>query len=327
MDIELLQKYLKGDCSAEEAKQVKTLLDEDPSLLEAYLQQAATEPVQTPMPAGMEAALLASFRKEWLPGSSSVSNEAVIKPMPAARNWLKWSAVAAILAGVVVLGWLSGVLNTHDYVTFEGQAGIIRQVSLPDHSLAWLKPGAKLRFDQKAYNGSQRVIELQQGEAFFEVVHKAASPFIVQTGNIATTDIGTSFDVRSDAATGRVEVTVATGEVAVSYNQQTLAHLLPGKQISVAATGRFTLQQLPSWMAALWKENSLQLNNVSFAELSMAMQQLYGVKMQTQHKHIGQQTYTIQLKRQTPVSQVVKVICLLNQNQYRKEADGSYLIY
>ena len=321
MDIELLEKFLQGRCTKEEAAVVKAALDKDPALLEAYLQEAAEEAglrgggarvgksVGAGMPVEMERALLGSFR------------DGKVK-----RIWWPAAAAAAVI-GIVVTGWLSGIFGSvHDYVLLEAK-GMVKQVRLADGSMVWLRPGSKLRFDQKVFGVKERLIELQQGEVFFDVVHDANKPFTVQTGRVQTRDIGTSFDIKREGDKD-VLVTVATGEVKVSHDQKELGHVLPGNQVSVAArTGKFVSRVLPSWMAYIWKENSIQLNNVSFDELVMAIQQLYGISLQTKEERISRQTFTMQLSRKTAGEEVIKVICLFNQNQYKKSADGSYLIY
>jgi transmembrane sensor len=334
MDIELLENFLQGRCTKEEAVAVKATLDKDPALLEAYLRQAAEEAglmaggsgvgklsgVGEGMPVEMERALLASFRH------GKVIRMGVEEKTPSIRRWIGWSA-AAVVIGIVATGWLSGLFGSvHDYVLLEAK-GMVKQVRLADGSMVWLRPGSRLRFDQKVFGLKERLMELQQGEVFFDVVHDASKPFVVQTGRVQTVDIGTSFDIKREEEK-EVVVTVATGEVKVSHDEKELGHVLAGNQVSIAAvTGKSTSRVLPSWMAYIWKENHIQLNNVSFDELVMAIQQLYGVNLQTKEGRISRQTFTMQLSRKTAGEEVIKVICLFNQNQYRKNADGSYLIY
>lgn len=320
MDIELLEKFLQGRCTADEAAVVRASLDKDPAILEAYLREAgevaALGPVGERMPVEMEAALLRAVPRRRNAGRAPVIRRGVWWP----------AAAAAVLIGLVVTGWMAGIFGSgHAYILLEATASI-KQVKLADGSTLWLRPGSRVRFDQRLFGAKERSIELQRGEVFFDVVHNAASPFIVRSGSVRTEDVGTSFDV--DAASGEVKVIVATGEVKVLHEQKELGHLLPGSQMNIAATtGKYTLRVLPAWMASIWKENTIQLKNVPFNELAMAIQELYGIRLQTVEDRISKQTFTMQLSRQTPGEQVIKVICLFNQNQYRKRADGSYLIF
>jgi transmembrane sensor len=54
-----------------------------------------------------------------------------------------------------------------------------------------------------------------EGEAYFEVRHDAARPFVVHTARGATEDLGTSFDVRAYPTDGALRVVVRDGRVAV----------------------------------------------------------------------------------------------------------------
>lgn len=97
-----------------------------------------------------------------------------------------------------------------DYVT---GAGELRSVTLADGSIVNLGPGSALAVD---YSPNARSVRLLKGEAWFDVEHNPAAPFRVVAGEVQTTVLGTSFDVRRvGGATavslkrGRVRVTVA----------------------------------------------------------------------------------------------------------------------
>lgn len=318
MNIELFEKYLHGLCTAEEQQQVEALLEKDPGLMEAWLKKAATEPVTEPMPAAMETHLLQHFRT---PVATQTGKRTRMRKL-----WVWTAAAAAVLvAGICMLPSLVTTFTPHEYVVLDASSQV-QKVTLPDQSVVWLKPGARLRYDRNEFGRKDRVITLLQGESYFEVVHNAGRPFIVESGEVQTTDIGTAFSVRNDSA--QVWVTVASGEVAVSHDHHLLSHLRPGAQVAVVnKDGQFVRNSQPLWMAAVWKENELQLTGVSFQELSLAVQQFYHVQLQTGNQGIRQQTYTIQLKRQMPVGAVVSTICMLNQNQFKQQANGNYLVY
>jgi transmembrane sensor len=85
-----------------------------------------------------------------------------------------------------------------------------RQI-LIDGSIVVLRPGAKITV---AFSAERRVVILEQGEAHFSVMKDAQKPFIVQTGTVKVTAVGTAFAVGLHR--GEVEVLVTEGRVRIA---------------------------------------------------------------------------------------------------------------
>lgn len=85
----------------------------------------------------------------------------------------------------------------------------------------------KVRFDK----GVRRV-ELSRGQAFFEVAHDHAHPFIVVAGDTEVRAIGTRFDVRRDD--GGAKVVLTEGKIAVTEHGEHRAAwtLEPGQALT-----------------------------------------------------------------------------------------------
>jgi len=66
---------------------------------------------------------------------------------------------------------------------------------------------------QTSVTRASRTVTLEQGEAYFEVVHDDKRPFVVYAGNRRITDLGTKFSVRRDG--DDVKVIVTEGKVRV----------------------------------------------------------------------------------------------------------------
>lgn len=116
--------------------------------------------------------------------------------------------------GVAALGALGGgylalpelvVMARADFTTGKGE---IRRIALADGSTATLGPDSALTVD---FAGAYRRIELLAGMSFFEVAPDAARPFIVASGQLTATALGTAYGVSSDA--GFVTVAVEHGMV------------------------------------------------------------------------------------------------------------------
>jgi transmembrane sensor len=327
MDNQLLEKFIKGNCTPAELVRVQQWLDEHPEALDEYLRSIWDEPAPHPMPTAMEQALL-NEAATW-----TGYEEKAIPKRPMIRRWLYGSAAAAII--IAIAGWWlfasqrskTPELPRQQPVAIIITAGKTERYVLPDQSVVWLKANARLQVDTRLYNKPNRTVALLSGEAFFDVQKDPAHPFIVQNGLVQTKVLGTSFSVQAGASSESVQVQVATGKVAVSHGEKLLDVLLPGKQINVKArTGEYTKSTVPVWMASLWKENELQLTNAPFTELKLAMEAMYGAALQTNSSRVKERKYNIKLTRNTPVQEVIPVLALLNQLQYKRMND-IWLLY
>ena len=95
---------------------------------------------------------------------------------------------------------------------FATAVGKMQAVRLADGSRMELNTNTRVRTDVTA---ARRIVTLDSGEAYFDVVHDAARPFTVYAGNRRITDLGTKFsvfrngdDVRVTVQEGRVKVDV-----------------------------------------------------------------------------------------------------------------------
>ena len=129
------------------------------------------------------------------------------------RRRMPWALpLAASLIGLVVaaLWWahdgdLLGIPKT--FRTAHGEQSIER---LPDGSLL------RLDTDSEAtvrYTGTERVVEVNRGQALFEVMHEGTRRFRVAAGNAGAIAVGTRFNVYRKR--GFTEITVAEGKIAV----------------------------------------------------------------------------------------------------------------
>jgi transmembrane sensor len=98
------------------------------------------------------------------------------------------------------------------------QAGEQRTVDLPDGSRVVLAPTSELRVAGD-YGRRARRVELM-GEAWFEVEHDAARPFLVSAAGTITEDLGTEFLVRELADGRGVEVVLQSGSASLRWEGQ-----------------------------------------------------------------------------------------------------------
>jgi transmembrane sensor len=85
--------------------------------------------------------------------------------------------------------------------------GATRTVSLPDGSRLTLDTDSRV---EVTIDGKVRTVQLERGQAFFEVARDRQRPFVVDTGRLSVTAVGTAFSVRSVGSDIRVVVAEGT---------------------------------------------------------------------------------------------------------------------
>lgn len=125
----------------------------------------------------------------------------------------RWPIFAGIAASLLVAVAIAGGFVWRDYshvdrAAWETATGARKVVRLPDGSTATLGSDTDLRI---AFSRGERDLELSSGEAFFDVAHDTARPFVVNANGYRVIAVGTRFDVRRD--TGRLRVVVTRGLV------------------------------------------------------------------------------------------------------------------
>lgn len=162
-------------------------------------------------------------------------------------------AAAAALAAVAVAG---GFLYLRKPV-IETPVGEQKNVTLADGTHVALNTATRIVVH---YDNSTRRVDLQTGEAMFEVARRADQPFIVTAGGKQITALGTAFVVRRDR--DRTTVTLVEGSIAVGSMGQTaisapgsaagIEVLVPGQRITFAdaaapALDRPAIEKLTAW--------------------------------------------------------------------------------
>ena len=131
--------------------------------------------------------------------------------------------VAAFCAGASYQFFRSP--TTEAYATAVGGR---RLLTLPDSSQIELNTDTAIKV---ATGGGERKVWLSKGEAFFEIKHDAAHPFVVLVGEQRITDLGTKFLVRRQAD-NQVAISVIEGRARVETggppSQSQSAELVPG---------------------------------------------------------------------------------------------------
>lgn len=203
LDLNLLDRYLAGACSAQEREDIELWIAADPAndrwvrgLHHVLAEEAARTAART------------TIKRQ------------IAAERPVRSHWAMIAKLAAAVALVVGAGlavWTvtrpprgAGTVAERVLTTPPGQRASFQ---LPDGTQVMLGVASTLRHAMTLDGGSREV--RVEGEAYFKVVHDERRPFVVRAGDIVATDLGTEFVVRAYPEDGHARVVVREGTVAL----------------------------------------------------------------------------------------------------------------
>ena len=190
-------------------------------------------------------------------------------------------------------------------------------IFLPDGSTVILSPESILNYPSSFEAHSKREVFLE-GQAFFDIKHNPAKPFIVHTGNIQTRVLGTAFNIKAFKGARDVTVTVKRGKVKVSDEYKTLGVITPNQQITYnkeKVVADFTTVTNENYLQ--WKEQDLLFDNLTIAEAAVLLEEKYKVSIKVEGQFISTKRFTTTFKKGDDFEQALKSICVFNDVVYR----------
>jgi transmembrane sensor len=187
---------------------------------------------------------------------------------PPRKAWSAPLKIAAALGIAAIIGAAAAhyILMPRDRV-FSTPVGGREVVSFADGTKVELNTDTVLRARMTT---KSRTIWLEKGEAYFQVKHDGAHPFVVFAGDHRITDLGTKFLVRRDP--GRLEVALMEGRVRFGATDASpkskSALLVPGDVVTATASTMFvTHKSSPALARQLgWEHGMLVFDNMTLAD-------------------------------------------------------------
>ncbi|RKR83387.1 FecR family protein [Mucilaginibacter gracilis] len=328
-DRELLKRYIRDDCSPQELRRVKELLQrpqwqqELTDLLQADFETMADE--------GAPGAALEDWNREF--------RDKYLKTTPVRKLWRSsWLAYAAACLLILCTGayflqkglGLAGKQQAVAMLVKSNPRGTRSVITLPDSSKVYLGPGSSIRFPEH-FAANERAISLS-GEAFFEITKDPRHPFLIRTGDIQTKVLGTSFKVTAfrDRA---FSVEVATGKVRVdrhikgSGSLHSLAVLTPGQGILWDKANEKTaaIGTDPATLRA-WKNGEITFTSRSVREIAAELENWYNVSIYLDDSQITGRHFSFSVNGTRPVNGALDILCATAHLKYRATGKAAFVI-
>jgi ferric-dicitrate binding protein FerR (iron transport regulator) len=258
-----------------------------------------------------------------------------------------WYAAAAVVAVAIGLVWFNNS-DTSSYTTTTnvvaanttGTTRVVKDgfvelsttkahtehLTLEDGSTVTLNAGSKLRYPEH-FDSKSRQLTLEEGEAFFDVAPDQTRQFTVLADNIATTALGTSFNIRAYAKENKVTVALLSGKVKVDQlNKNNTLILLPSEKISydkLSLNLVKTSVPQPTEITA-WEQGYLIFKDAAYNEIATGLENRFGVTV-INNSDKEEWNYTGSFKKNEPIKEVLDVICQIKSLSYTIKNDTVYL--
>ncbi len=334
----LIEKFLQDQCTAEEAAAVGKYLEQHPEDLEAWLPEQEWEELEPqgrlhPEHSGQ---MLAAVRREtktvrmWRHGAWAAG---IALLLTAGGFWWAQLKQAKPLPAAIVFD----PQNTPQDTLIENTGTAIRHITLPDGSQIALEHHSSLHWDR---NSVQRALHLE-GAATFNVVKDKGRPFIVYSGNVATTVLGTAFRVCAYKGDKTVKVRLLTGKVMVKTTgaqaANEMVYLTPGQECAFNKGQRsltvYRYEQSPeSARPEPLKGNitdngeELLFTNVPLPAVLEKFETVYNTEINYSPRQLKKYYFTGQIGKKDALHGILSTIAELNRLQLAQDSTG-YRIY
>lgn len=278
----------------------KWLIDPDPACDEFWLKWMSgdSDRIRT-IEEAKEILLSIGFKEEKMPKDDKDSIWGNIEGSivdTEKKNRALWYPIAAAVSVVVAASFIlmSLIVQSPSWNGFNNEVVYIEKVipigqksivRLADGTQVKLNAGSKMRYPQE-FTDSQREVFLE-GEAFFEVARDETRPFTVKSGDIETTVLGTSFNIRAYPEQDNIDVAVITGKVAVKNTSfeasgkklESVTYLTPNdratynKNEKTVEKSTFIATDVISW-----KDNIIYFKDADFVKIRQVLEKWYGVE-------------------------------------------------
>lgn len=322
IDLARLGRYFDGTASAEEQVVVDAWIGDDP----AGERRAAVEALRAAWTDDARR-LTAPYDTDtaWARLAAVLDGDATERRLPAIgaalarrtrRPHVAWAAAILVVAGAATSAWwfsrraevpqpIAQAPAMREYVTPRGRRAAFR---LLDGSEITLNADSRLRVPTD-FGAARRDVYLE-GEAYFNVVHDDARPFVVHTAQSAVRDIGTRFGVRAYADAGAERVAVAEGAVEVTNGSAPGSAAAPLRAGQVAAVARGRVQLVRGANVAdelAWTDGRLVFASMPFGEAARRLGRWYDLEIQIKDPALAKRPVSGSYSNE-PIAEVLTLI-------------------
>lgn len=307
---ELIRKYAEGIASADETQKLmewysSSIKDE---VQWPSVQVSEKEIVSQRILTRLREKISSKTQNSQLRTENSESGRVIHFP------WQKIAAVLFVFFGVATILVFILKPSGESLTTVANPSGKIQVVMLPDSSKVWLNASTIIRYAKSFKKDRQVSLE---GEAYFEVTRDADRPFVVEADDLATTVLGTSFNVKAFKSDRSTKISVISGMVKVTNNSKELGILSPSDELKFDRRNKTrTIASVDTNNVLAWKNGKLKFNGESFAEIAVVLESWYGVHIKFADASVSRCRYYLSVDNTVPIDTLLSIVSDVSDIRY-----------
>jgi transmembrane sensor len=332
---ELLDKYLSGQCTAEETHRIEAW----------YAAQRGEKDVLSTL-SDLEKQLLEEETLKKIKSTIGVpfeSQEETPKKLSFWRNRVVQMGIAVSFLLICWGGWSffqdKTPTKTEDalfgLVEPLKEDAVIRFVNtnaklvihrLPDGTQVCLHPNAELTYP-KAFTGKTRQVSFI-GEGFFDVAHDKLHPFLIQSDKMQIRVLGTKFNVKALPKQAIFQVSVVSGSVAVrsmtekdKTNPETIILKPQQKALFEVATNHLTaLETVAEGKKEIFEPISINFDDTPISTVIRQLERQFNIHIQLSDKALSKCLLTADFNNQS-LPDILETMCASLDASYTFSGD------
>ncbi len=247
-------------------------------------------------------------------------------------------SIAASIAIFIIMSayaiYLLGVFDAPEKITWNEKITKLGQKSiltLLDGTRITLNAGSKLMYPTK-FGKEIREVRLE-GEAYFEVTSNPQKPFIVKSGEVTTTVLGTKFNIKAYPGETDIKVALLEGKVKVSKkvkNDSEDIFLLPKQQLVYNRnTKKERISEFDPRKIIGWRNNVLVFENEKLSEILTTLERAFGIKLEIKDKKAAQKRISADFEDESfwAIIEVIKYLTGLKTESIIKNNELKKVIF
>lgn len=276
---ELVIKYLHNETTEEETQFIKEKLNIDSKLYDYY--KTVSQLLQLAEGAPEKQFDSEHAKKKFYQHINTEASSSPQREKPASRRPRLIGILSGIAASIAILAGIFIYPGSEKDFSISAADTTLAD-TLPDGSIVSLKKGSDII--AAISDEGERIVYLDSGEVYFDVVHSKDRLFKVITSNVEIAVLGTSFNVQTTNQNTNISLFSGSVRISSRNSSSTDTVLAPGQACEFKSPEQlFTFAPI-NQNTISWKTKTLVFNDTPAKEVINEIEEFYSIRVQSENE-------------------------------------------